>query len=1033
MPSPSFRIYNASAGSGKTYQLVYEYLQIILSARSSFNFDQILAITFTNKAANEMKSRILDLLFLFSSPEILKQPNDLFIELAKTLKVDKERLHIRSRKTLKLILHNYAFFDISTIDKFNLRLLQTFSKELKLPQNFEVVLDTELLLNEAVERLVNKAGSDKILTDFLVNFALSKIENDKSWDITFDLNKIGKLLFNENQLIHLSSIKDKSIKDFENLMKIMDQRINLLEIEIKEDAKIVLEKINNSGTPIEAFSYQTLPKHFNYLVDGLFDTTKLYKSKLLSYFEEGKILKKAYSFTDPDMLPYLNRTYLEIKKKYYYRLFLLNAYQNTVPLTLLNQIQKEIDQIQEEKDQISISFFNNIISKEIQNQPAPYIYERLGEKFKHYFIDEFQDTSIMQWSNLIPLVANALASADEQGNSGSLMLVGDIKQAIYRWRGGEAEQLMNLISQEDKPFVIPPSVHSLNTNYRSRDEVVTFNNSFFQTVSETLLKEQFQEFYFNGNQQLSNGKEGGSVIINFLEKSENKDMAYCEAVLENVHQSQEEFYALSDICVLTRTKSQGELVANYLVENGIPIISSEALLLKNNPKVQFLINLLKYSLNPKDLNTIFLLLEFLSETENNKHRFFKDNLENMDGLLKSRYGFSSALFKQKSLYDSLEIVIKKMNLSSSSDAYITYFMECVLDTEQRESPSVYTFLEEWEKIKNQLSIIAPENTNAVQIMTIHKSKGLEFPVVIYPFANSQIFHAKGNNLWLPISEIDEEQQFLVSYKAEVEHYSEKASKVYQEERSKLQLDAYDILYVALTRAVDKLVIVTEKKGTTKTQLDCTDYADLFQYYLIKENIWDNAINCYSFGKTSQQKTKHRAVETTRHLPYVHTLKDTGRFKILTNNAVDWDSPLTQAIEKGNLIHYALGMINTKDDVKEVLEKLSVSSTLSGDTFSELHTIIHKVVEHPLLEKYYSSGARIKNESEIINQNGLILRPDRIVIKDNGVSILDYKTGKKSPKYAEQLFQYSDALEQMGFKVADRLLLYIGKEIEIESI
>ncbi len=266
-----------------------------------------------------------------------------------------------------------------------------------------------------------------------------------------------------------------------------------------------------------------------------------------------------------------------------------------MPLTVLNAIQQEIKTIESERDQIPISSFNTIISDEIRNQPAPYIYERLGEKYRHYFIDEFQDTSQMQWENLVPLISNALESEDEQGNMGTLLLVGDVKQAIYRWRGGRAEQFLNLINKETNPFVVEPHISSLETNYRSREELIKFNNTFFTVTSPFLGSPQYNLLFTDGNKQDFNDKVGGYVDLNFIKMpKENKDLEYCNEVLRSIKDARADKYNYADICILTRKRKHGIILADFLIEQNIPIISSETLLLKNNPKVNFLINLLKH-------------------------------------------------------------------------------------------------------------------------------------------------------------------------------------------------------------------------------------------------------------------------------------------------------------------------------------------------------------------------------------------------------------------------------------------------------
>ncbi|MEM7382703.1 MAG: UvrD-helicase domain-containing protein, partial [Bacteroidota bacterium] len=446
MPETSFKIFNASAGSGTTFTLVKAYLKIILSSNQSRSFRQILGVTFTNKAVNEMKQRILGSLFEFSKPKCSPNAEPLFEALKQELDYTPEQLRQRSSHKLKEILHNYAFFDISTIDKFNHRLIRTFAKDLKLPGNFEVVLDTNAMLDEAIERLLNKAGEDKELTALLIAFAIDKADEDRHWEITTDLTKVGKLLFEEAQTVHLEPLKSKNTADFLALRKVLLKEIVLAEERMKTNANQILKTLAENQLRFEDFKSAWFPKFVQRIADGelavdfragwkqQFGTEPLYNK---STPEEKKTL------IDGLMSGFTN-LFLQIKSSSFRRSMLKNAYGNIVPITILNAIQRELGDLQKEREQLPISAFNQLISREIKDQPAPYIYERLGEKYRHYFIDEFQDTSQMQWTNLVPLIANALESVDEQGKAGSLTLVGDAKQAIYRWRGGRAEQFLNL-------------------------------------------------------------------------------------------------------------------------------------------------------------------------------------------------------------------------------------------------------------------------------------------------------------------------------------------------------------------------------------------------------------------------------------------------------------------------------------------------------------------------------------------------------------------------------------------------------------
>jgi ATP-dependent exoDNAse (exonuclease V) beta subunit len=1030
MLGTSFKIYDASAGSGKTYTLTREYLKIVLSSPKSFK--KILAITFTNKAVNEMKNRILESLFYFSRTKDLKNASPLFLDIMGDLKLNLETLRNRAKLTLKDILHNYAFFDVSTIDKFTHRLIRTFARDLKLPQNFEVVLDNDILLGEAVDRLIGKAGNDKQLTQVLIEFALEKIDDNKSWDIAFDLKKIGTLLFNETHAYHIKNLENRTLDDFIGLKKHIRSEIKSLEKKAVLFAFDALEIIKASGLEANDFPRETLPNHFKKISTSEFDPYKLYNNKLEDHLLEGKILKSGIQLPSMEIPGNLLTVYRGIKEILYHRAFLRNVYANIVPLTVLNAINQEVKSIQTERDQLSISEFNSIISKEIKNQPAPFIYERLGEKYRHYFIDEFQDTSEMQWDNLTPLIDNALA-----GESGSLFLVGDAKQAIYRWRGGKAEQFLNLINLTVNPFVVSPTIESLPKNYRSLEEIVKFNNSFFKSTSPFLNNEMYNTLFEKGNEQELNSQNGGLVKITFLEKEEdrNGDELYCHKVLEHIRELLEKEYRFEDICILTRKRKHGILLADFLMRQNIPIVSSETLLLASNPKVGFLVNLLSYANQPGDLETSYQILYFLAGDMSGKHSFIATHLENPTFLLQEEYDFNLEELNRLSVYDGLEYAIRQFRLAEKSDAYIVNLLDFALETEHKEESGISAFLSHWEKKKEKLSITAPTAYNAVQIMTVHKAKGLEFPIVIFPYANSYIYEEIDPKLWLPVKKdrFNGFSEVLISKKKEITEYGEAATTLFNEEQYKLELDTFNILYVALTRAIKGLYVISEKDFTSKGEHKTDRYSGLFIHFLKEKGIWQENSSEYLFGTLSLPTTKNGPQRLEENIPYKYSYKDRAGFRILTKSGMLWDTEREAAILRGNLIHYILGKIETQEDLEATFDHLIQNGDIEKNEANYLKAMVHKVIYHPKLLNYYSKGNIVKNEKDIISKNGTILRPDRVILRDNKATIIDYKTGKKNTKYHEQLYVYADTLERMGYVVENRIIVYIEKEVNPEFI
>lgn len=1037
MEGSNFKIYSASAGSGKTYALAKAYLKLLLSNDAAVKFRQILAITFTNKAVDEMKTRILDNLYAFGQDTVPEKQKGLFQSLCNELSLTEEQLRKRSRLILKRILHNYSFFEISTIDKFNHKIIKTFARDLHLSQNFEVELNLDLLLEEAVGRLLERAGNDEKLTEVLIAFSLEKIDGDKSWNITYDLVEIGKLLFQENHAEHINPLREKSIGDFQDIQKRIASESKAIEEKVKELAQNVLQEMESQGFDFSDFPRQTLPNHFKKMIDGELDPKKLYAAKTLEpNLVEGKLLKANDKRDVTGLAIIVLQHYLAVKQLIYQHSYLQNIYGNIVPMTVLNEIAKEIKNIELDRDIVPISSLNAILSKEIKNQPVPFIYERMGEKYRHYFIDEFQDTSKMQWENLVPLIGNALESEDEKHECGSLFLVGDVKQAIYRWRGGRAEQFLNLINGKSHPFVVEPSIYSLDTNWRSCDEIVNFNNSFFTEAAPILCNEDYQNLFLNDSHQKTNNKPGGYIQLSFLDKDvEEKDEAYCNETLKAIQHIISENHAYADICVLVRDNKKGMLLADFLGQQNIPIISSDALLLAKNEKVIFLVSILRIFENVKDREAAYHILMYLSSDENGKHSFINKHLDDIETFLASEYNFNINELKGEPVLTILETAIVQFELYHGSVAHISFLMDEVLDMEKREGPSVYAFLNYWEVKKDSLSIAAPDGVDAVKIMTIHKAKGLEFPFVIFPFANAILDDKrKKKKSWVPATASDETlglKEFLINNTKDMLEYNEVAQQKYVAEEQKTLLDSMNVLYVALTRPVKGLFVITETNKRDAASVEsATSYSDLFQLYVQQKNIPDNESGIYTLGTFPSKEIGASLSESTEnYISYVTRPKLDAGFTISTKSGRMWDDERMEAIEMGNLIHFALSQIDTAQDVDGILERLEIEGHFPKAAASNIKQKIMAVVNHPKLKDLFLENLDILNEKEILTTDGHSLRPDRIIIDGNKATIIDYKTGKPSPKHKEQIANYANILKAMDYKIKQSIIVYIDQEID----
>ncbi|MDY0781273.1 UvrD-helicase domain-containing protein [Tenacibaculum sp. IB213877] len=1042
MQNPStFQVYNASAGSGKTFTLVKEYLKILLQSEDIFRFQKVLAITFTNKAAGEMKERVMKNLHEFSEGET----NDLLEQILKETSLDRTVIQERSKKILDAVLQNYSAFSITTIDSFTHKIIKNFAYDLGLTLNFEVEMDAVSLLNEAVDLLISKIGTNKELTELLIDFSLSKIDEDKSWDISHELKEFSKILLKEDDVKHFRKLSDKTIDDFNQLQQKLKKHQQEITKRLKEIGAEGLQVIKTMNLDHKDFYYSLLPKHFVSLKKDPISAKFFDQNKLRERIEENTFYSKSKSedikTAIEGILPTLLGLYMESEQLYQQLLMNQLALKSIIPLAVLNNINFELNYLKEENNIRLNAEFNQLISDNIKDQPAPFIYERIGQRFMHYFIDEMQDTSVLQWQNLVPLIDNALA----QENS-NLLLVGDGKQAIYRWRGGKAEQFINLgLEGEDgmNPFFIPKEIKELERNYRSYSEVISFNNDFFQHTANFFQNENYKKLFVEGNKQLENAKKGGFVSLSFLEKEEEKEeekAKYPKKVLTKINELKKDF-SLNEICVLVRKKKDGIAVANYLSENGINIVSSETLLLKNSPKVSFITNLLQIILHPNDEETRFEVLYFLHHhlnVQEDAHTFLDSLVKKtlpqiFEDLANFGVSFNINEFHQLPFYEKIEEIIRGFKLITSSDAYVQFFLDVVLD-QQRKGTSIQEFLEYWNDKKESLSIVAPENSDAVSVMTIHKSKGLEFPVVIFPY-DLDIYQQLKPKVWFDqLSEsFNDFDELLVDYNKNLSYINDRGAEIYQHQREELELDNFNLLYVALTRAVEQLHIITEKRFTREGE-NTNYYSGIFINFLKKKHLWQDDSLEYSFGNEERVSVRQEvASSVTLQEEFISTPWHDHNIVMLASSSKLWDTEQGKAIDYGNLVHELMAKIITKNDVEKVVELSEQQGEIPQDKSSEIKKQIFNIVNHEQLQYYFSDEVVIYNEREIVTVDNQIIIPDRLVFENESVTIIDYKTGKPDKKYHQQVLKYAHVLQSMNFKINKKLLVYIDDEILVEEV
>ncbi len=994
-----------------------------------------------------MKSRVVDTLSGFAADETPEKYCGMLNDIVCETGMSESSVKQKARKIIRHLIHNYAAFDISTIDKFTHKVIRTFAHDLNLPMTFEVSLDTENLLTEAIDALIAQAGEDKLLTKLLVDFTMEKTDDDKSWDITRELFDTGKLILNENNRNEILHFKEKSIEHFNAVKEKIRNEVCQMESQSVHLANEALELIRKNGIEFNSFYSSYIPKHFEKISQGTIER----KIGLYKYLDELEC-KRCPSKTSEGQKALIDQIADELyeklkqinaiaEKHMFYSAFL----KNITPLSLLNTVGQELAKIQQEQSILSIAEFNKLINDQIRDQPAPFIYERLGEKYRHFFIDEFQDTSELQWQNLIPLIDNA-TSSETAGEKGTVMIVGDPKQSIYRWRGGKAEQFIEL-SKDSNPFNNKDKkVFSLDTNYRSFSNVIEFNNEFFKMLAEEFDHADYSTLYAEKSFQKCNSKEGGYVNISFIPEtndSSEKDEYYIESIIKIIHDSLQKGFIYRDIAILTRKRSQGICVASALTELKIPIISSETLMIANASEVRFIIFVLSYINNQKNHEAKAGFLQYIGAFGQEilpVHDFIAAGIEVENEidfemwLASAGYEISFSGLRKKSLYEAVEFIIAKFLDNARDNGYVQFFLDIVLERDVRGAVGISDFLEFWDRNSSQFSIPSPQDSDAVKILTIHKSKGLEFPIVIFPFAEEEFSRKPKDKLWLDAEEeIFGIPKILIDNNSAVEQFGDSASELYNRKKQEALLDNVNVLYVALTRAEEQLFVISSMNLGKNGEKASNNLCSFFIKFLESKFVFDPKISEYGFGDPNRISKKIEREDHQKKIKSAQTLLQPAAIRIARSEALMWGTFQQEAIEYGNVIHEILANVETAVDIERAIVIATENGIIHTSQSEIVRQTINAIVLHPELSDFFKAGNKIYNEQVIIPVNGPILKPDRMVINGDHAFLLDYKTGAHKDKYVTQLNTYAEAIENAGFIVVKKALVYIGTQVNVINL
>lgn len=1034
----SFIVYRASAGSGKTFTLTLEYLKLALEQPQAFK--KILGITFTNKATEEMKTRILQVLKSISSG----QDHPMVPLLLKALDLtSQEELKARGKEALIQILHHYGQFSIVTIDSFFHQVIRSFAREMGLQGTFAIDLDIDKVIQEVIDLMLAEVGNEdkKELRGWLTQFAEAKVEDGKAWDFRGDITSLARELMKDHfkpfarQVLELGEQKgffSKLIKDLHQQQRAFEQKCN-------QFCQTGLEAVNSAGG-IDQFSrkasgpaglFLKVSQKDYTITDGrrnaLGEPTRWLtkdgmKNAALLYTLTSKILpvyKDLIHYIDDHMVEY--QSVGEVLRHFY-------------AFGILTALDKKLQDYRDEKDVMLIADLSDFLRLIIDESDTPYIYEKIGGYYNNYLIDEFQDTSGFQWNNFKPLVKNSADTGDKS------LVVGDTKQSIYRWRGGNWKLLNGSVAQDVGEH--HSHFEGLAVNWRSASSIVEFNNWFFGNVkihaeayfgevpeeSQALL-DQVISVYDSVAQEVARKEVEGLVQIQYLE-DENWQEASIDKTIALVEELQRQGHQLRDMAILTRTQREGKRVADAFMlhkssaaadeQLKYDVVSSEALYLYSSHAVKFLISMITW-LN-QEKNTIALAewvheyRRFVKQSETGLHEIF-GNVDDWISIVPPAFTEQKNYLKRLPLYELVESLIRIFELNELHEeyTYVQAFQDAVLDFSKNERGDISSFLAWWENVRKERAIQVADQNDAIKILTLHKSKGLEFPIVIIPFLNWKLDHdayAKEEILWVQPPEHEVLDRLPVvplkySSKMETTYWHD----AYWEEKINAFLDSINLLYVAFTRSVDGLYVFGELPKTAKV----AHVGQLTKHTLEGSEHWNETTFTYTKGTLPQREKKvSDSLEYGLQAYPTHSWR--GKVAVQMKGAAELSDRDFEAQLAGIDWHTELAQIET----------------YSSEAEYQVSEPVLRLVQSAACRPFFEELDEVKLEVPILLPGGVYYRIDRLVRKGDTWYVIDFKTGDPKNADQKQVRRYMDILESMGHSNLKGILIYLAS-VEVKEV
>ncbi len=1047
-------IYKASAGSGKTFTLATQYIKLVVENPQSYR--NILAVTFTNKATEEMKMRILSQLY-----GIWKQLPD----SANYMKVICEKtgqteafVSERAGIALNNLLHNYNYFRVETIDTFFQSVLRNLARELDLTANLRIGLNDNQVEELAVDHLIEDLNTTDVLLQWLMKYIMESISDDKAWNVIGQIKTFGKTIFKDDyknvskalrQKLEEPGFFDKYATRLKELRKSAEERM-------KQLAQDFFDTINSEGLTIDDFLYgkSGICGFFLKIQDGIFDESIVGKRVADCEGDPEKWCKKThprkeliYSLASTTLGNILRVAMEERPRQWKLYQSADLTLRHLSQLRLLDSIEKKVRELNESANRFLLSDTQQLLHALIDGSDTPFIFEKIGTQLQHVMIDEFQDTSTVQWQNFKVLLAEAMSQENAEN-----LIVGDVKQSIYRWRSGDWRLLNDIQAQFPSPEA-QLDIRTLSTNYRSQRNIITFNNDFFCTAAQLeylALQDDpeaaaLQRAYADVEQTVPDKLENnGLVNIQLLPADDYQEKTFAR-IADIVSELKEKGIKPSEMAILVRKNSFIPQIADYFTKNmpDIRIVSDEAFRLDASIAVNLLVEALRLITHPNDnlakAHIVKLYQRYVLDKKTNDNELLLST-QSLDELLPEAYINHFKELTNLSLYELTERLynIFELHRLKGQSAYLCAFYDQLLDFTSENATGIDAFVTEWQESLCSKTIQSDE-INGIRLLSIHKSKGLEFAHVIIPFCDWQLERTQGNMLWcqpdeapfndLPIVPIDLNPKQLMGTIYEDD---------YQREHLQNTVDNLNLLYVAFTRASQSLFVIGKRNAPKTRSLLIEQVLPLMaekQPDAILSGIEnENDIIEFTYGTLIPEATKEKHKESAN--PFLQkttpvsinietfdnplSFRQSNRSKdfIVSQDEENDEQQQRQYIQTGSILHQIFSTIRTTEDIDIALKRLQLEGVLYDEqvTAEKISAMLRKRLQNARVADWFSDRWTLFNECTILTvENGNVVerRPDRVMTNGQEWVVVDFKFGSPKDEYHDQVREYMQLLADMG--------------------